>query len=398
MLTPSQVPTYVNSFSEFPSSLRADLTDYLKEHGRTPANSGRVGTGTNSTLTLEYHCRNLCASLAELYEGGYRVHNLNKIGTKHIQFLLQTWIKKGQGRGTIENKLTYWRVMIRRTRGRKASDQIVPKLPSNIPELEPRRGAAIKDKSFEANGVDVDQVIQTIRGICLRSAMMFEIANSFGFRRNEALMLRPEVALDQLLTQLVIIVEHGTKGGRKRTVTIDEIAKLDVLLRCIEMGVGPRGSMIPASYIDSRGRTHKVDIFENWLNHYIYVLRKAGVFKNKQRGGLGVSMHGLRHQYLQNAYKKLTGHNAPIKALGTDQELTVDYAEEHIVEALKEISKRAGHSRIRVTGAYLSTPQLVRRLNKALGLQAIKTQSEVQSTLEDDPLPAEIKPKDNNES
>jgi integrase len=398
MLTPQQIPAYVNSFTEFTSSLRADLINYLKEHGRTPANSGRVGTGTNSTLTLAYHCRNLCASLVELYEGGYRVHSLNRIAAKHILFLQQTWIQKGQGRGTIENKLTYWRVMICRTRGKKASLLIVPKLPNDIPGLAPRNEATKKDKSFEANGVDVDRVIQTIRKICPRSAMTFELANAFGVRRNEALLMKPEVALHQLITGLAIIIEYGTKGGRERKVKFDEVAQFEVLLRCVEFGVGPRGSMIPASYIDGRGRTHNVDTFENWLNHYKYVLRKAGVFKNKELGGLGVSTHGLRHEYLQKTFKKLTGHDAPIKALGTDQELTVDYAEEHIVEALKEISKRAGHARIRVTGAYLSTPQMIKRLNKALGVQALKTQSEIQPTLEDDPPLTEVKLKDNNES
>ena len=74
-------------------------------------------------------------------------------------------------------------------------------------------------------------------------------------------------------------------------------------------------------------------------------------------GSLGVTSHGLRHQYLHAVYKRLTGCDAPIKGA-----TTID-VETHRA-ALKTLIEHAGHSDVRKATAYLGSPTLIRKLDR----------------------------------
>jgi hypothetical protein len=82
-----------------------------------------------------------------------------------------------------------------------------------------------------------------------------------------------------------------------------------------------------------------------WRDHYYYVLETHGV----TRSGLGITSHGLRHQYLQQMYERLTGSPAPIKNAGTRPD-----RETHLA-AMQQVVEAAGHSRATKANAYLST-------------------------------------------
>lgn len=59
-----------------------------------------------------------------------------------------------------------------------------------------------------------------------------------------------------------------------------------------------RGSLIPATYTQVQ-----------WRRRFYTVLEKHAVTKR----GDGVTAHGLRHQFLQQMYQRLTGEQAAIK-------------------------------------------------------------------------------------
>ncbi|CAB3801181.1 hypothetical protein [Pararobbsia alpina] len=83
----------------------------------------------------------------------------------------------------------------------------------------------------------------------------------------------------------------------------------------------------------------------SWRNHYNWVMRKHGITKDE----LGITSHGLRHEWLQEYYKTLTGVDAPIKGSADRADIEVH------CEAMKTAIEAVGHSRPEKTGMYMST-------------------------------------------
>ncbi|MDR9017492.1 hypothetical protein FEP78_05064 [Burkholderia multivorans] len=84
---------------------------------------------------------------------------------------------------------------------------------------------------------------------------------------------------------------------------------------------------------------------KQWRDWYYYVLAKHGVTKS----GIGVTSHGLRHEYLQTLYERVAEVPAPIKGSPARPDPAAhEDAKRRVVEA-------AGHSRPSKANAYLST-------------------------------------------
>jgi hypothetical protein len=94
------------------------------------------------------------------------------------------------------------------------------------------------------------------------------------------------------------------------------------------------GSTIPDGYT-----------LRQWKNRYYEVLKRHGVTK----AGLGITSHGLRHQYLQQMYELLTGVPAPVKGTGKKADIKLHR------EALKQVVEAAGHSRRDKANAYIAS-------------------------------------------
>src|SRR5471032_551262 len=75
-------------------------------HSRT-----RVSTRHLSIKTQEYRARAICKSFEELRQNGYALQSPYSLKTKHVQFLVEYWVKDSQSGGSIENKLTYLRAL-----------------------------------------------------------------------------------------------------------------------------------------------------------------------------------------------------------------------------------------------------------------------------------------------
>lgn len=153
-------------------------------------------------------------------------------------------------------------------------------------------------------------------------------------------MLRPaEAARNSRL----LAVTRGTKGGRPREVPIE--TKIGILEEAATLSNGLTGSTVPAD------RT-----LRQWRDWYYYVLEKHGI----TRRGMGITSHGLRHEYLQTLYKDTTGVPAAIK--GADARPDPKLHE----EAMRRVVEAAGHSRVTKANAYLSTFAKQDRLQKKL--------------------------------
>jgi integrase len=302
---------------------RLFLDNVNRVHSRT-----RISEKPLSIKTQEYRMRKLCRSFEELRENGYALQSPYSLKSKHIQALVDLWVKDGQSGGTIENKLTYFRALAE-WMGKSSlvgplSDYADRKALGLV-----RSYVALVDKSWEGNGVDAEAKIEEIASTNINVAMQLKLQATFGLRVEESFMLRPTEAVRDATFLSVV---RGTKGGRAREVPLE--FKFAILEEAARVTNPYTGSMMP------HGRT-----MAQWRNHYYYVLQCHGVTEE----GLGVTSHGLRHQYLQQLYERLTNVPAPIKGAAERVDRETHRA------AIQRVVEAAGHSRATKANAYLST-------------------------------------------
>jgi hypothetical protein len=90
-------------------------------------------------------------------------------------------------------------------------------------------------------------------------------------------------------------------------------------------------------------------------NRYYNVIRKAGVTRSE----LGVTSHGLRHEFAARKYEQLTGMRPQVEAVQPSSHYRENDEQDHL--ARLEISQQLGHWRKDVTSAYIgSTTTLAR--------------------------------------
>ncbi|WP_324658464.1 integrase domain-containing protein [Burkholderia thailandensis] len=299
----------------------------------------RISKRALSIKTQEYRATAICKAFVELREGGFALQTPWSLKTKHIEYLVDQWVKAEQSGGTIENKLTYLRALAQWL----GKANLVGTLGDYVDRREAgleRSYVATEDKSWVANGVDAVAKIAEIAQTCPYTAVQLKLQAAFGLRVEESFMLRP---VEAVRDPHMLAVTRGTKGGRPREVPIER--KIAILEEAARLSNGVTGSTIPA------GRTLK-----QWRDWYYYVLGKHGVTKS----GIGVTSHGLRHEYLQTLYEQVAEVPAPIKGSSSRPDPAAhDEAKRRVVEA-------AGHSRVSKANAYLSTFTRQAELKNAL--------------------------------
>lgn len=76
--------------------------------------------------------------------------------------------------------------------------------------------------------------------------------------------------------------------------------------------------------------------------HFYYVCRRLGISRKQ----LGVTMHGLRHEFANNMYLDVAGRKSPVQGGSIKSDAVDSQAREKITNAL-------GHSRKAIVGAYI---------------------------------------------
>jgi hypothetical protein len=100
------------------------------------------------------------------------------------------------------------------------------------------------------------------------------------------------------------------------------------------------GSVIPDQYS-----------LEGWLKHTYYILHKHGI-KKEGEGALGVTAHGLRHEFLQKIIEEVTGLPAPVKFWVAGESPVGQCDPELYQLARQTIVLAAGHFDARKANAY----------------------------------------------
>ena len=221
------------------------------------------------------------------------------------------------------------------------------------PALVTRRSAATEDRSWPAHGVDPQSTIEEIAAHDPWIGAQLRLARAFGLRVKEAVMIQPRLAerpAGEGSTQSAglggfLAVKRGTKGGRLRLVPIDTSAKRDALDAAKAL------VRSEAAFLADPART----LVQN-LNRLTNVMKKFGVTQEV----LGVTPHGLRHEYAGDRYEALAGVSPPVRG-GASTDRASD------ATARLQVAEELGHSRKQVSSAYLGSPRTERPRERASG-------------------------------
>jgi integrase len=247
------------------------------------------------------------------------------LGDRQIRFMVRRWVARGLEPGTIQLYLSYLRTFTEWIghRGMVLS-------PANYvddPALVARSYAAVDDKSWSAHDVNPETKLAEASAFDCYVGCQLLMALRYNMRIKEAVMCVPHAA--EVDGQLEI--KRGTKGGRQRFVPIDTPEKRDALEAAKRL-VGSKSANL--------GRPGK-SLKQN-LQRLRYVMKKFGITK----ADLGITAHGLRHEYANDRYQQFAGVASPVRG-GPPIEREVDRA------ARLRLAEELGHSRENITTAYL---------------------------------------------
>lgn len=254
----------------------------------------------------------------ESKEVGYRRITLDSLSKeKCIRAYVDHWKQKGLSPATIKNRLSHvrWCASKKNNKSRVPSNQKL--------EIENRVYIANVSKACRLEQKHLD----LINNQFIKDTLRLQAA--FGLRREEAIKFNPFYA-DK--GDKIKLKAPWCKGGLSREIPINT-KEQRTLLDELKERYG-NNSLIPA---DKTYKQQK-DTYKN-------IVPKIGLEKKG---------HGLRHQYIQDRYKELSGNNCPVNGGKHQKEMTSKEREKDREVRLR-ISKETGHSREQITSTYLGS-------------------------------------------
>ena len=214
------------------------------------------------------------------------------------------------------------------------------------PQLVRRSYGALVDKGWVSHGIDIDEVIDCVDVLDSHVGCQLAMMVAFGLRRKEAVMFCPraaEIPAHALPPQYerqghyisFLRIRRGTKGGRLRYAAVRTAAQRLALERARRLARHEWG------HIGHPGLSLKqsLDLFSN-------VVRSVGLTKNE----LGVTPHGLRHQFAGDLYFDIARVQPPVRG----GHCMADYAV--MEDAYRQVAEQLGHHRQQISNAYLGSP------------------------------------------
>ncbi|MDH2915300.1 MAG: integrase domain-containing protein [Gallionella sp.] len=279
-------------------------------------------------VTQERRMQTVLGFFSDLMFLRYRIESVHSLSQKHLVAVFNFLEEQGQSPSTIQNKISVMRVFcewIGKPGMVMGSDKYVKDRASVR-----RSTVAQEDKSWVGQGLDPLKVLSDIRALGEETvAVWLEQCWAYGLRIQESVLMRPGVGNEGD----ALYVREGTKGGRSRFVPIENDVQRAVLEKAQAIADKKTGQL------GGRGKSA-----EQKIQHFYYVIRdKLGITLADE----GVTTHGLRHQYMHQSYKSLTGQEPPIRGGDASK---VDPDELHL--AKQKLMERAGHTRESVGTAY----------------------------------------------
>lgn len=267
---------------------KGQLKDFLRKYGRT-------GTARFDRKPSEETLRNrtdILYSTFTMLVKDKHLQTLGDIKPRHMPRMLELLTDTGVGARARKNYFTnirwFWRVC-----GIEIPD--IDHYAKFEGEYTFNR-AAETDKSWSGNGVDFEQIYQKFLALDPIAANLIATQEKFGLRLKESLRLNPHEAdaHDRLN------ITKGTKTGRARQIPFADFDDegfrqvLDDLKEKVD----------PGMHLAWSNRTLK-----QAKAHMYWLANKVGLTKKK----LGVTYHGLRHEFAIRHLERLTNTIAPVR-------------------------------------------------------------------------------------
>lgn len=330
----------------YPSDPRAQAAHFM-EHALLPAAIGRRRILSAKRYTEFGNTLQLC--ITELQEMRRPLASLADLKRKVILALVRRWVKAGLSEGTIHDRISILRrftTLIGKAGTLPRGRQWQQVLEQQGIKLAPRRGIAELKKGWMDMGIDPWPIIEAVRAEEEICGSNMELMLVLGARLNESVQDQPK---DSDKGDYFLLL-RGTKGRKTRSVPYST----DPERRALQMEVLQRAKLLAAKHPKGLLAIPGLSL-KQMKDRLEYVVAKHGVSK----AGLGITLHGLRHQYATDLFRELTGMPAPVLKLLPKEEY--DANREKVRAAYLEIARRMGHERPSISGAYLSTPSQLGR-------------------------------------
>ena len=293
-----------------------------------------------SNKTMHERASFLFAFFTELRRNDERNYKVDPrhLGGRHIRFMVTRWVKRGLAPGTIRVYLSYLRVFEHWIG--KPGLVLSPEAYVSDPGAVRRIYAAQEDKSWAGKSVIAADLIAKLDAYDPFVGAQLRLCHCYGLRVKEAIMCRPHLAeigsvlvfTEQANCASYLEVNRGTKGGRLRYVPIDTPEKRAALEHAKRVALHETSSLAHPA----------LSLKQAMKRFYNVVHRRFGI----SRAELGITAHGLRHQYVSERYEQRTGEPPPVRG-GKPIDRELDRA------ARLSVANEVGHSRENVTTAYL---------------------------------------------
>lgn len=290
----------------------------------------------------------------ELHGLGYLLKSPSSLRTRHVQALVDYWVSKTLSAATIQSRLSTLRRLAEWI-GKKGMIGSAESFVSN-PDIVKRTYVAKTDKSWSAQEIDITEVIQRVEREDRYVGMQLKLMLAFGLRRKEAVMFRPFRA--HVGNLIALDSQAGTKGGKARIIPIESPMQ-QLVLNEAKIFV-----KIPSNHV---GRPELT--LQQAIKRFANIMIKCGITKI----AMGITSHGLRHQYLNDYYERIAGVPSPVR----DAEKSTHGDSSQVALAKMKTSAVAGHVRPSITTAYTGSQKSIKKPNE------FPTQQQI---LFDDPL------------
>ena len=293
-----------------------DKNNHLRQNGRQIA----------SNRTMELRAQVIFKGFRDLRELGYKIEDPLNFKPKHMTALAMHWEEKGLSSATIQNQISFFRLFTQwiGKPGMIGASELYVKAKATVT----RHYAAEKDKSWSTNTVDFNEQLVRVAREDVYVAIQLRVIHAFGLRLREAVMLRPN-SVDK---GGYLAIEQGAKNGRARILPIDTEYKRDVIEEARKFARTPNGHI----------GNPELNLAQN-QKRFSKIMTKLGLTQKK----LGVTAHGLRHQYINDLLEESTGCKTPVR--GGNPE---DWKGEKNERAIRNAMEQAGHLRTSIGKAY----------------------------------------------
>ncbi len=300
----------------------------------------------------------LSRAAVELKEAGMPIRNIGEIGKKHVLALIKHWEAKGNKCKTMETKISNMRrfcELINKPGAVPTRKQLYQWLDDNGVKVHHTRHGRIADTShaWTATGVSPQKVIEDVSENEPLFSLILELQLAFGLRKKESISIEPRASDEGTK----MIITKGTKGGRPRTVDFDS----DPVVFEWQRDLVERAKVVAMQHPQRRlckpGLTQK--------QMYTWVTNQATKWGLTGKN-LGVTMHGLRHEFVARVFSQRCG--LPPPAEGAIPAEVYEQNAEAVKQARLYVSEQVGHWREDITSSYLgSTPRLKKLARDRMG-------------------------------